>query len=61
MPNSFEKMFFIMEQIKKWTLPENKKELEEKIKLIKPKLLHNRMLYLSKDHSLFWNKFKEKS
>jgi len=59
MPNSFEKMFFIMDQIKKWTLPENKRELEEKIKLIKPKLLHNRMLFLTKDYSLFWNKFKE--
>lgn len=60
MPNSFDKMFFIMNQIKKWTLPENKNELEGKIKLIKPKLLQNKSLYLSKDHSLFWDKFLNK-
>jgi hypothetical protein len=60
MPQSFEKMFFIANQIKKWTLPENRQELEEKIKLIKPKLLKNRSVYLSKDHSKFWNNFVDK-
>lgn len=61
MPQSFEKMFFIMNQIKKWTLPENKEELERIIHSIKPKLIKNRELYLNKDHSLFWNKFKTNS
>lgn len=61
MPQSFEKMFFIMNQIKKWTLPENRKELEDIIVSIKPKLIKNRELYLNKDHSLFWNKFKKQS
>lgn len=58
MPQSFDKMFFIMNQIKKWTLPENREELEKIIQSIKPKLIKNRELYLNKDHSLFWNKFK---
>lgn len=61
MPHSFEKMFFIMNQIKKWTLPENKKELESIIQTIKPKLIKNRETYLNKDHSLFWNKFKKQN
>jgi hypothetical protein len=60
MYSTIDKIKFITEQVTKWCDPSKRSELNQIMKDIQPKLEHNRNLYISKDHSKFWNYFKYK-
>lgn len=55
---SVEKIQFICQQISYWCKPENKELLHNKFQSVKEKILHNRKLFLSRDHYDMWIKFK---
>jgi len=54
------KMRFIAEQVNKWCDPARRDELNEIMKKLQPKLEYNRNLFITKDHSRFWNNFKSR-